>query len=178
MRVRPGVRALVAVVAAGGVAVAVLVADESVRFTAIPGTQRVVVGTVSDFPIGSAVGVELALPFDDPDPRFGARSSVRVFVAHDPVAGLLALYRRDSHLGCLVGSVADLPEPPGLVEFPGRLEIAFWNPCHGESYALDGCKLGGPSPRGLDRFAVDVSDDGRVIVDVARFEFGPPIGSC
>ncbi len=50
----------------------------------------------------------------------------------------------------------------------------FFNPCHGEQYALDGTWLWGASPRGLDRFAVTVDEDDRVVVDVTRYQPGRP----
>jgi len=77
---------------------------------------------------------------------------------------VLALWARDPHLGCTV------PYRP-TYQFDGR-EGWFRNPCHGETYDLAGYRVFGPTPRGLDRFHVEVVD-GRVIVDLSRLELGP-----
>ena len=48
------------------------------------------------------------------------------------------------------------------------------NPCHGEQYALDGGWLSGPSPRGLDRFEIEMLPNGDVVVDAAGYRKGSP----
>ena len=77
---------------------------------------------------------------------------------------VLALSAHDPHLGCTV------PYRPSF-NFDGR-EGWFRNPCHGETYDLAGYRVFGPTPRGLDRFHVEVID-GRGIVDLSRIERGP-----
>ena len=99
----------------------------------------------------------------------GDRVMVPIFLVNLPENGLLALYRRDPHLGCRVVIAADALSDIG-VPFPP--EVAFVNPCHGETYDLVGRYFAGPSPRGLDRFAISVVD-GDVAVDVMAFEYGP-----
>jgi Rieske Fe-S protein len=37
-------------------------------------------------------------------------------------------------------------------------------PCHGAKFTLDGTLIGGPSPRGLKRFEVQMRPDGHVFV--------------
>lgn len=72
--------------------------------------------------------------------------------------GLMALNLRDPHLGC-------------------RNQWCptsqwFENPCHGEKYNRWGEWTGGPSPRGLDRYASRVVD-GQYVVDLDHLLIGP-----
>lgn len=59
--------------------------------------------------------------------------------------GLMALYQRCVHLGCRV---------PWCATSQG-----FECPCHGSKYDSIGEYFGGPAPRNLDRFTVEVVDD-------------------
>lgn len=93
-------------------------------------------GAVTDFPPGSLTYV-----------RQG-----RFFVVHVD-DGLLALYQRCTHLGCLVP----------WDEAEGR----FACPCHGGRYNRLGEQVAGPPPRPLDLFPVKIVN-GQVLVDTAR----------
>lgn len=71
--------------------------------------------------------------------------------------GLLALWRKCPHLGCTV------PYRPEF-EFLGR-KGWFRCPCHGSTYTREGGVLvAGPAPRPLDRFPIEVQDDGSIVV--------------
>jgi cytochrome b6-f complex iron-sulfur subunit len=76
--------------------------------------------------------------------------------------GYVALYQKCVHLGCRVP----------------WCESSQWFecPCHGSKYNRVGEKQGGPAPRGLDRFPLEVSG-GNIIVDTANLQIGPPIGT-
>lgn len=78
--------------------------------------------------------------------------------------GYVALYQKCVHLGCRVP----------------WCESSQWFecPCHGSKYNRVGEKKGGPAPRGLDRFVLDVSG-GQITVDTAQSSLvqGPPIGT-
>jgi cytochrome b6-f complex iron-sulfur subunit len=76
--------------------------------------------------------------------------------------GVVALYQKCVHLGCKVP----------------WCESAQWFecPCHGSKYNRVGEKRDGPAPRGLDRFAVDISGDAVTINTSSVFQ-GPPIGT-
>lgn len=63
--------------------------------------------------------------------------------------GLMALYQRCVHLGCRV---------PWCATSQG-----FECPCHGSKYDAIGEYFGGPAPRNLDRFEVEVIDDQFII---------------
>ena len=76
--------------------------------------------------------------------------------------GLTALYQKCVHLGCRV---------PWC-----KSSQWFECPCHGSKYNRVGEKTGGPAPRGLDRFPVDVQG-GQVVVDTGLLSIGPPIGT-
>jgi cytochrome b6-f complex iron-sulfur subunit len=61
----------------------------------------------------------------------------------------MALYQVCTHLGCLVRS----------------REEGFSCPCHGSKFDKDGTLVASPAPRDMDQFAVEITNDGRVIVD-------------
>lgn len=77
-------------------------------------------------------------------------------------SGLVALYQKCPHLGCRV------PEC--------KTSQWFECPCHGSQYNRVGEKRGGPAPRGMDRFAMEVKD-GVFVVDTGTIIQGPPIGT-
>ena len=76
--------------------------------------------------------------------------------------GVVALYQKCVHLGC-------------RVPWCGSSQW-FECPCHGSKYSRVGEKVGGPAPRGLDRFNVSI-DKGNVVIDTGVVVQGPPIGT-
>ena len=60
------------------------------------------------------------------------------------------------HLGCAVTALPD---------------ATFGCPCHTSTFAADGAKTGGPSPRGMDPLATKI-DGGYVAVDFRKFRIG------
>jgi cytochrome b6-f complex iron-sulfur subunit len=76
--------------------------------------------------------------------------------------GYVALYQKCVHLGC-------------RVPWCGSSQW-FECPCHGSKYNRVGEKQGGPAPRGLDRFVLEVSG-GNIVVDTGSLVIGPPIGT-
>lgn len=77
----------------------------------------------------------------------------------------LAFDHRDPADGCIV--------PWRLQLFLLGKEGWFRNPCHGQTYDIEGNCVAGPCLRGLDRFSVSVRND-RVIVDTRTITEGPP----
>jgi len=72
-----------------------------------------------------------------------------------------ALYRKCVHLGCSVPHCSK--------------SMLFECPCHGSKYRLHGEYFGGPAPRGLDRFPIELDGD-KVVVDTGSVQVGPPRG--
>jgi cytochrome b6-f complex iron-sulfur subunit len=75
---------------------------------------------------------------------------------------LFALSQRCPHLGCSVP----------FCDASGAFEC----PCHGTVFNVAGEWISGPSPRGMDRHPLRI-EDGRVVVNTALLEQGPPLGS-
>ena len=74
-------------------------------------------------------------------------------------SGLLAIYRKCTHVGCVVPWVEDGPSEDDLAS-KGRFNC----PCHGGIYDRFGVVHAGPPPRPLDLFPITV-EGGEVIVD-------------
>jgi cytochrome b6-f complex iron-sulfur subunit len=78
-------------------------------------------------------------------------------------AGLIASYQKCPHLGCRV---------------PECLSSQWFEcGCHGSQYSRVGEHKGGPAPRGMDHFPIDVSPAGDVIVDTGTLVLGTPLGT-
>lgn len=77
-------------------------------------------------------------------------------------AKMQALYRKCVHLGCSVPHC--------------NTSLLFECPCHGSKYRLSGEYYGGPAPRGLDRFPIEIQG-GSVMVDTGAVQTGPPRGT-
>jgi cytochrome b6-f complex iron-sulfur subunit len=75
---------------------------------------------------------------------------------------LLALSEKCTHLGCRVPFCASSGE--------------FECPCHGSVFNRAGEYRAGPAPRGLDRYPVEIGEDGLVYIDTADKVNGPPPG--
>jgi cytochrome b6-f complex iron-sulfur subunit len=127
--------------------------------------------------VGSEADAKTA--FDSKIPYYNASAKVYIVAypkadlpkakkVYDPIIfagmeqGYVALYQKCVHLGCRVP----------------WCESSQWFecPCHGSKYNRVGEKQGGPAPRGLDRFPLQVSG-GNIIVDTGNLQIGPPIGT-
>jgi cytochrome b6-f complex iron-sulfur subunit len=75
---------------------------------------------------------------------------------------LVALSEKCTHLGCRVEFCDESSE--------------FECPCHGSVFNRAGELLTGPSPRGLDRYPLEVATDGLVVIDTGSTISGPPPG--
>jgi cytochrome b6-f complex iron-sulfur subunit len=74
-------------------------------------------------------------------------------------AGIAALYKVCTHLGCI---------------YPwSAAQNRFACPCHGSQFALNGDYLAGPAPRSLDRFAFEILDAAGAVV--AESKDGSPV---
>jgi cytochrome b6-f complex iron-sulfur subunit len=79
------------------------------------------------------------------------------------VQGIMPLYQRCVHLGCRVPFC--------------KQSQWFECPCHGSKYNTAGEYKLGPAPRGLDRFSMQITDTGDVMVDTSSIVLGPPRGT-
>lgn len=150
----------------------------------LSGGARLIAGTVATMVIGTVLVVAFAWPsgsdVDAPHQWIDA-GAVDEFEVNEPIRNvegrfyvvklesgeILALYKKDPHLGCSIPWAADF-------EFIGQIGW-FRNPCHSETYTITGHCVFGPCRRGMDRFTVDVRND-RVLVDVESLIEGPPLG--
>lgn len=98
-----------------------------------------------EFPVApSLLPPVAAAPEDHPDGRFWLVNTE---------AGLLAIYKVCTHLGCLYKWVPS----------NNRFEC----PCHGSKFTREGVKIEGPAPRNLDRFVMRAVDaEGNVLAEV------------
>lgn len=83
--------------------------------------------------------------------------------------GLLALYWKCPHLGCVVPWRADFNG--ALVGYPGIIGW-FRCPCHGSTYSRAGVRVFGPAPRSMDTFLLEVNGDGSVTVNTRAITSG------
>lgn len=72
--------------------------------------------------------------------------------------GFLALYRKCTHVGCVVPWVSDDPSEDGLAS-KGRFNC----PCHGAIFDRYGVVHAGPAPRPLDIFPITIEGDELVV---------------
>jgi cytochrome b6-f complex iron-sulfur subunit len=131
--------------------------------------SKITVGKIDDImqtindskqPFYSSAGRLYISPF----PKEGVAKAKKAYssaVLPGMEAGVVALYQKCVHLGCRV------PFCPTSQWFECG--------CHGSQYNRVGEKKGGPAPRGLDRFPVEVKG-GTVTVDTGIVIQGPPIG--
>jgi len=104
-----------------------------------PGTfgSKVVAGQVDEFQPGTVSHI----------------SKGRFFLSRLDDGRMLALWHRCTHLGCTVPWRED--------------EHQFHCPCHSSLFNTQGEVIGGPAPRPLDIFPIEIVD-GQVIVDTSR----------
>ncbi len=134
---------------------------------------RVRVGTLADL-VAANPGIPVAAGFPTYVPN--ARAFV---ILVDPTRGgwqpgvdatgdgttvnVRALSQVCPHLGCRPNPCLD--------------DFWFHCPCHQSRYDRLGIKAAGerygPAPRGMDRFAVEIGDDGVLTIDTARVTLGP-----
>ena len=67
---------------------------------------------------------------------------------------IYALSTTCTHLGCT----------PNWLE----REQKFKCPCHGSGFYISGINFEGPAPRPLERWAVNIGDDGQIVVDMSK----------
>src|SRR3972149_1977721 len=87
------------------------------------------------------------------------KQEFRVWIVREET-GLYAIFAKCTHLGCT---------PRWL-----PAENKFKCPCHGSGFFKDGTNFEGPAPRPLDRFKIELAQDGQLLVDKATLYFMKP----
>lgn len=106
--------------------------------------QKINIGPASNFPVGSVTKIDAG----------------KFYLVHVE-EGMIALYWRCTHLGCTVPwKPEERPDAGGC----------FCCPCHGSQFNKVGEKIGGPAPRPLDYFPIEIDEAGNVWVDTARVQ--------
>jgi len=106
-----------------------------------------VVGFGGKVTAGDAQGFEVNSVTKVPEGRFYLVRLKHSFVA---------VYWKCPHLGCTV--------PWSPPEDPGR----FHCPCHGSIFEMTGQKIAGPAPRSMDVMPVEITPEGKVVVDTGK----------
>ncbi|MFO8075304.1 MAG: Rieske 2Fe-2S domain-containing protein [Actinomycetota bacterium] len=108
-----------------------------------------------EYPPGRALLVRYD-PDEDPEGQYAD-------ITDGGQARVLALYQVCVHLGCAV---------------PWCSTSQWWEcPCHGSQYNRWGEWMSGPAARGLDRFRVEIADDGTLLLDTSEIVTGPSRGA-
>lgn len=110
-------------------------------------SSKVAIGQLEDFQRGSMKLID----------------SAQIYVFHDS-AGLQAVSGICTHLGCSYKPFR--AENPADYGCPSYARC----PCHGSVFCRDGKNVGGPAPRPLPFFQMELSPDGRIVVDKGAVE--------
>ncbi|HEX9780727.1 MAG TPA: Rieske 2Fe-2S domain-containing protein [bacterium] len=86
------------------------------------------------------------------------KKSHRVWVVRTE-QGFYSVWARCTHLGCT----------PNWFEAEGRFKC----PCHGSNFTSTGDVIAGPAPKPLWRCAIQLSNDGQLLIDKGRLENRP-----
>jgi Rieske Fe-S protein len=97
----------------------------------------------------------------------------RIFLVRQTRRRVDAFLGVSTHLGCRLLVPGD--RRYGNVVTPSDASV-FEDPCGGSAFALNGDCVGGPCPRGLDRYPVEVHDD-IAEIDLNHLVTGPKRGS-
>lgn len=106
--------------------------------------------------------IQLGDPANYPADSATYNASGRLYVTNVKEQ-VFALSQKCPHLGCRVP----------FCESSGRFECA----CHGSVFNLGGEWIQGPSPRGMDRFALTLNADGVLVADTSVLNPGPDHGA-
>lgn len=99
----------------------------------------------------------------------------KFWLIRQPDDSFLALYAKDPNRGCTVPwrPTFSFRDPATDQERKGW----FRNPCHGQTYDIEGRCVFGPCARGLDRYETKVTGS-HISVNTRRLIKGPPRSAC
>lgn len=100
----------------------------------------------------------LGRPEEFPPNSMKLIQSAQVYLFHD-AHGFQAVSSICTHLGCAYKPFRRVPDPA----YP--CPVYAHCPCHGSVFCRDGKNVGGPAPRPLPFYKMELSPDGRLMVD-------------
>jgi len=112
--------------------------------------QISVAGSIVPLFIPAAQAWITTFPLSDLEGSSYENTPFVVIGGEDDGIGIMAMWQKCPHLGCRV---------PTCIPSQG-----FECPCHGSKYNIHGEYEAGPAPRNLDRFGVEESDSGDLII--------------
>jgi Rieske Fe-S protein len=145
---------MAAVGAVLAVPIAALLGAPVRKRTVYGGEEPLPVGDLAKLPEGVPVAVKVVAP-----ERFDAWLKVT-----DVPLGAVWLLRRGDEVRCWSSTC---PHAGCFVDYRAS-DQRFACPCHKSEFDLDGQRVGGPAPRGMDRLDTEVKD-GKVLVRFQRF---------
>lgn len=115
-----------------------------------------IIGLGAKVPAGSKADILAAFAANEDNPQLFVQG--KFFLMHPP-GGIIAAYRKCTHLGCSVPYIAGEAAPDGSI---GQ----FHCPCHGSLFnKLTGVVQGGPAPKPLQLFQIEENATGTLIID-------------
>jgi cytochrome b6-f complex iron-sulfur subunit len=115
-----------------------------------------IVGLGAKIPAGRKQDILARFQTEDDAPQLFVQG--KFFLLHPP-GGIIAAYRKCTHLGCSVPYVGGEAAPDGTI---GQ----FHCPCHGSLFnKLTAVVQGGPAPKPLQLFRMTENETGTLIVD-------------
>lgn len=115
-----------------------------------------IVGLGAKVPAGRKSDILARFAAENDNPQLYVQG--KFFLLHPP-GGIIAAYRKCTHLGCSVPYVAGEKAPDGST---GQ----FHCPCHGSLFnKLTAVVQGGPAPKPLQLFRIEENETGTLIVD-------------
>jgi Rieske Fe-S protein len=131
------------------------VLDPLLRRTGSTGRGWRRLGDVASVPTESPVAIPIVGEVRDAWTRYPQQKLGTVYLRRKDDRTVLALTAECPHLGCSIGF--------------DQTRNRFQCPCHESAFDLEGRKLGGPAPRGMDQLETRVTANGKVEVRFVRF---------
>jgi nitrite reductase/ring-hydroxylating ferredoxin subunit len=132
-----------------------------------PARDGVITESLADLAVGHTRSITVELPDD-------RNTEAQVFLVRAAPGDVHAFLAKSTHLGCRLLAPDDGHYGDG---FTVQSERAYFeDPCGGSVFSFDGKCTGGPCPRNLDGYAVEVRDD-HAEIDLRHLIKGSPRGT-